>query len=124
MTATAQPIPCICMRTGCTMRATHYPKMRVPAKLFMRAAFPEPLSLVIGLKLCLEHVAFFDGKEAVTKNPKHFAAVFNALSGNGDFPLDVDAIYVEPLPIDSEEAQKFEAMTMKKSLTGLKPVVH
>lgn len=103
-----------CQRQGCASPALYAVKISVPARGWP-IEWHEPLSAILGLKLCHWHVKQFDlapvvGKAAVP--PTSLRPIFEAMArirGAGAPAPDFKRAYVTGVRLDSDEFRQFEA---------------
>jgi hypothetical protein len=96
-----------CSWSDCQAVATHLPKICVPA-LGHALESHQPLGAILNLPACLEHAKAFDVQEFLNlpapKGGSTNRILFEILA-RGKCPPDFDRAYVQPVPLDSEEAQ-------------------
>lgn len=103
-----------CQRQGCTSPALYAVKINVPARGWP-IEWHEPLSAILGLKLCHWHLKQFDlapfvGKAAVP--PMSLRPNFEAVArmrGDGAPAPDFKRAFVTGVRLDSDEYRQFEA---------------
>lgn len=96
-----------CEWHGCEREATHAPKICVPAMGWALETH-QPLSVIMGLKFCVEHAQRFDVRGTLAiDEPKSMRRVFEILAGDRCRP-DYDRAWVDPIPIESEAFRALE----------------
>jgi hypothetical protein len=98
-----------CGDSNCEAEATHMPKICVPA-----TGWPidqhNPISVVMGLKLCLKHTRAFRAKETLGLKGEHtMRKVIEVMAKSyGGVPPDFARAFVQPISIDSPEGRALE----------------
>jgi hypothetical protein len=108
----------ICSYPKCTDVATHAPKICVP-DVEMARETPQPMSILIGMKLCLMHASTFDVQETLNApQTPEMRDLFTCMAQSQGLMPDFNRAYVVPIALTSDAVVQMEEMRAQRDATA------